>query len=311
MTAQQIEFTFDQPHDRLDQALVEALFTRDVDTSRSQVQKLLKEGAITVNGRQAKASQSVNGDEDIVVNIPEPVDTSLVAEDIPLDIRYEDDDIIVVNKPAGMVMHPGTGHYRGTLVNALLGYCPDIEGVGYEKRPGIVHRLDKLTSGLVVAAKNDRALRKLQGQFQARHVEKQYLALVYGQVSPPEAKIDAPLGRDPKRRKKMAVVTNRSKRARSAQTTYRTVTGFDDYTLVECDLHTGRTHQIRVHMAFIGHPIVGDTVYGRRRQTIPLKRYFLHAAKLGFRRPSDREWVRLSADLPADLQQIIDDLTAV
>ncbi len=308
MSGQTFEFTLESPAPRLDQALVQALFALDVDVSRTQVQRLLKDGSITVNGRTARASQSVEGGEQIVVNMPEPVNTDLVPENIPLDIRYEDDDLIIVNKPAGMVVHPGTGHYRGTLVNAILGYCPEIEGVGFEKRPGIVHRLDKDTSGLIVVAKNEKTLRFLQGQFQARHVEKRYLALVEGHVQPPTALIDAPIGRDPKKRKKMSIVTDPKKRARSAQTTYHTLVTYNDHTLVECELHTGRTHQIRVHMAYIGHPIVGDTVYGRRRQTIKLNRHFLHAAKLTLKRPSDRTAITVTAELPPELQQILDKL---
>lgn len=309
MKAERIELTLLEPLDRLDQAVVQALFAQNRDISRTTVQRLLKKKMITVDGRDAKASQPVNGGEAVIINLPEPVETDLVAEDIPLDIRYEDDDLMVVNKPAGMVIHPGTGHYRGTLVNALLFYCPEIEGVGFEKRPGIVHRLDRWTSGLVVVAKHERALNFLQGQFQARHVEKRYLALVDGHIQPPFATIDAPIGRDPTHRKKMAVIANPQLRSRSAQTTYRTLTTYENYTLLECELHTGRTHQIRVHMAYVGHPVVGDRVYGPRRQKINPKRYFLHAQTLGIKRYSDRETITLTCELSPELQTFLDNLT--
>jgi 23S rRNA pseudouridine1911/1915/1917 synthase len=209
-----------------------------------------------------------------------------------------------------MVVHPAAGHEQGTLVNAVLAYCPDLEGVGGEKRPGIVHRLDKDTSGLILVAKNDRALRHLQAQFKARTVGKVYVALVEGQIQPPSALIDAPIGRDPRQRKKMSVILSRtgSVHARPAQTRYRAVTVYDDYSLLECELHTGRTHQIRVHLAYIGYPIVGDTIYGRRRQRIPLKRHFLHAAELTFRRPSDNEQLTFSTELPPELQVVLDHL---
>jgi 23S rRNA pseudouridine1911/1915/1917 synthase len=238
--------------------------------------------------------------------MPEPVNTELVPEDIPLDIRYEDDDLLVVNKPAGMVVHPGTGHYRGTLVNAVLAYCPDVLGVGYEKRPGIIHRLDKYTSGLIVVAKNDRALQHVQEQFKKRTIDKRYLALVDGQISPPEALIDAPIGRNKQERKKMAVIPlQHSATSRPAQTRYKSIVSYDDHTLVECQLLTGRTHQIRVHLAYIGFPIVGDNVYGRQRQRTKLGRHFLHAAKITFKRPSDDEPITCQAELPPNLEDFL------
>jgi 23S rRNA pseudouridine1911/1915/1917 synthase len=270
MKAQKVELNLNQfTGERLDKALTTAM----PELSRMQWQRLIKEQRVLVDGRSARPSQRLSGYEQVVADIPEAVESDLKAEPIPLDIRYEDGDILVVNKPAGMVVHPGTGHDSGTLVNALLAHCPDLSGIGNTKRPGIVHRLDKNTSGLLVVAKNDLAQRMLQEQFKQRTVYKKYLALVDGQIQPPEALIDAPIGRDPRQRKKMSVIVPgspraSSSRARSAQTRYRTLTVYDDYSFVQCILHTGRTHQIRVHMAYAGYPIVGDTVYGRRKQRL-------------------------------------------
>jgi 23S rRNA pseudouridine1911/1915/1917 synthase len=190
----------------------------------------------------------------------------------------------------------------------VLGYCKDLTGVGGERRPGIVHRLDMDTSGLILVAKNDYALKHLQAQFKERTIYKLYLALVEGHVQPPDALIDAPIGRDPRQRKKMAVITHRSVKSRPAQTEYRTEISYDDYTLLSCVLHTGRTHQIRVHLAYVGNPIVGDEIYGRRKQTIKLKRHFLHASELIFKRPSDDQPLQFKVDLPPELQTVLDDL---
>ncbi|HEX6385887.1 MAG TPA: RluA family pseudouridine synthase [Anaerolineae bacterium] len=308
MSGQRVELTLDAPGERLDRALVAAM----PDLSRAQWQRLIKEGQVTLAGEPVKASLRLEGGECIVAVIPEVEETELLPEAIPLDVRYEDEDILLINKPAGMVVHPAAGHERGTLVNAVLAHCPDLEGVGGEKRPGIVHRLDKDTSGLILVAKNERALRHLQAQFKARTVGKVYVALVEGQIQPPAALIDAPIGRDPRQRKKMSVILSRtgSIRARPAQTRYRTITVYDDFTLIECELHTGRTHQIRVHLAYIGYPIVGDTVYGRRKQRIPLKRHFLHAAELTFKRPSDNQEVTFRTELPPELQGVLKQLEA-
>jgi 23S rRNA pseudouridine1911/1915/1917 synthase len=296
-------FTPDQSGERLDKLLAD-LFP---EQSRAQWQRHIKEGTVRLNGRSVKASYRIEGDEQLTANLLPIQETDLQAEAIPLDIRYEDEDMIVVNKAAGMVVHPAAGHDRGTLVNAILAHCPDIEGISGERRPGIVHRLDKETSGLMVVAKNERALRHLQNQFRRRTVHKQYMALVEGQIQPSEALVDAPIGRDPRQRKRMAVIPpNSSATAREAQTHYRAQQYFDEYTLVACQPHTGRTHQIRVHMAFIGFPLVGDKVYGRRRQALPLKRHFLHAAELGLKRPSDDQPLLLHAELPEDLRQIIE-----
>jgi 23S rRNA pseudouridine1911/1915/1917 synthase len=306
MTEQIFELTLDYPGMRLDQALALA----KPEFSRAQWQRLIKEGHVVVDGNKGKASLKLTGRETVVASMPAVTETDLVAEDISLDIRYEDDDILVINKPAGMVVHPAAGHTSGTLVNAVLFHCPDLAGVGGEKRPGIVHRLDKDTSGLIVVAKNDQALRFMQAQFKERTIGKTYLALVDGLIQPPQALIDAPIGRDPRQRKRMAVIApGGSANSRSAQTGYSAETYFDDHTLVNCELHTGRTHQIRVHLAYVGFPIVGDTVYGRRKPSLRIKRQFLHAASLTFERPSDGEIMTLNAELPSALQHILDQLT--
>lgn len=310
MKARQIELRLHDRGQRLDKALTAAY----PDLSRMQWQRLIKDGQVLVNGQTAaQPSQKIKGDESVSATVPEAVESDLIPEQIALDIRYEDEDILVVNKPAGMVVHPGTGNDRGTLVNALLAHCPDLPGIGNTKRPGIVHRLDKYTSGLLVVAKNDKAQWHLQKQFKERTVGKKYLTLVHGQIQPPAALIDAPIGRDPRHRKRMSVIVPgtpraRSARSRSAQTHYKALAIFDEYSLLECSLHTGRTHQIRVHMAYINYPIVGDHVYGRRKQKLLKKRQFLHAAELTLKRPSDQKELTFSAELPQELQAIIDDL---
>lgn len=281
------------------------------ELSRAQVQRLIKDGLILVNDQPARASYRVELTDVITVTIPAVIDIGLVGEDIPLDIRYEDDDCLVINKPSKMVAHPSIGHETGTLVHAVLGYCPDVLGVGGIQRPGIVHRLDKDTSGLIVVAKNDNALWYLQKQFKERTIDKRYLALVFGQVEPAQALIDAPLGRERNERKKMGVVTDPHLQSRPSQTEYRTITTYDAFTLLECKPLTGRTHQIRVHLAYVNHPIVGDLIYGRRKSSQPyrkVQRHFLHAARLTFKRPSDGEEVIVSAELPPELQGILDDL---
>jgi len=301
-----VELTLNYPGERLDKALTMAM----PQLSRMQWQRLIEEGMVRLGERPlTKPSLKLEGGEQVVATLPEIQPTELLPEDIPLDIRYEDSDMIVINKPADMVVHPGTGHYSGTLANAVLFHCPDLMGVGGEMRPGIVHRLDKGTSGLIVVAKHDQALFHLQNQFKKRTVQKKYLALVEGQLQPPAALIDAPIGRDPTQRKKMAVIrpnTPYSLQARPAQTQYCTLTAYDDFTFIECDLFTGRTHQIRVHMAYVKHPVVGDSIYGRRKRKFDLKRHFLHAAKLSLKRPSDDQELTFNAELPPELQAILD-----
>jgi 23S rRNA pseudouridine1911/1915/1917 synthase len=243
--------------------------------------------------------------EVVAVEIPPPRVDEILPDPIPLAVAYEDADVIVVDKPAGMVVHPAPGHQRGTLANALVAHVPGI-AVGGSQRPGIVHRLDKDTSGLIVAAKTDRGRTALVTQWEDRSVEKTYLALVSGVVEDEEAIIDAPIGRDPKNRQRMAVVRS----GRPAVTRFHVVERFPSTTLLEASIETGRTHQIRVHLAFIGHPVVGDQLYGRARLTEPrLDRQFLHASRLGFRLP-DGVPLRLEAALPDDLQAVLEELRA-
>ena len=279
---------------------------RLADLSRTAIQRLIVDGCITRNGAPCEADDKIAPGDVIEVRVPPPVPTELVAEGIPLTIVYEDDDVIVIDKPAGLVVHPAAGHAGGTLVNAVLSHAPDLKGVGGEVRPGIVHRLDKDTSGLMIVAKHDRALHFLQSQFKSRTVKKVYVALVEGLVEPRDGVIDAPIGRSRNHRKKMAVTGE----GRSARTRYRVKQVFDDppLSLIECYPETGSTHQIRVHLAWLRHPLVGDTVYGRPTPRFELARHFLHAASLSLTLPNG-EPRTFSSPLPIELQQILDRLT--
>ncbi len=275
--------------------------------SRSRIQNLIRDRFITVNGQvPSKTGMMLEGGEKITVTEPEIEAGSMQAEDIPLDIVFENKDLLIINKPAGMVVHPAVGHFTGTLANAALWHDPDLEGVGGEKRPGIVHRLDKDTSGLIVVAKNDSAHQWLQDQFKERTVSKTYLALVDGRPPTPNGRIDAPIGRDPSHRQKMAVTSE--SRGRPSVTEYFTKETFPQHTLVEAHLLTGRTHQIRVHLAFVGCPVAGDTVYGRKKVTLGLTRQFLHAFQLKIRLPGETEPRMFEAPLPEELQTCLDDL---
>jgi 23S rRNA pseudouridine1911/1915/1917 synthase len=283
------------------------------DLSRSQIQRLIKDGHVRIAGRSAKPNQPVKPGQDIAVDIPDAVDATPRAEALPLPIVYQDSDVIVVDKPAGMVVHPAAGHASGTLVNALLHHVEDLSGIGGEKRPGIVHRLDRGTSGLMVVAKHDAAHDELARQFRDREVEKEYIALVWGEVQAGR-RIDAPIGRDPKDRKKMSA---RARRARSAVTRIvRAEPITPALTLARLAIHTGRTHQIRVHLSAIGHPVVGDALYGGVRRRVPgdlravahLERPFLHAARLAFTHPGDGRRMEFESPLPDDLQKVLDEL---
>ncbi|MBK6794764.1 MAG: RluA family pseudouridine synthase [Anaerolineales bacterium] len=297
-------FHYDEQHpDRLDKYLVSCL----PEFSRARIQGLILEGFVSVNGAPAKkAGQLVEDGFDVVVRIPPPVPSNLVAEDIPLDIIFENDDLIVVNKPAGMVVHPAAGHYSGTLVNAVLGYDPDLEGIGGEERPGLVHRLDKETSGLIILAKNERAHNWLQDQFRLRKVEKTYLALVDGKPPTPAGRVEAPIGRDPSHRKKMAIVS--PGKGREAVSEYKTLESFRNHTLLEFHPHTGRTHQIRLHCLFLGCPIVGDSVYGKRTVTATIERHFLHAFRLKIILPGEKQPRTFEAELPEELKAVLDEV---
>jgi 23S rRNA pseudouridine1911/1915/1917 synthase len=298
---------------RLDRFLVSVL----PNYSRSQIQRLIKEGLVTVGGKAAKANLAVKAGQDVSVEIPEAVDPQPQPEALPLPILYQDSDLLVVDKPAGMVVHPAAGHSSGTLVNALLHHVDDLSGIGGEKRPGIVHRLDRGTSGVMVVAKHDAAHEELSRQFQDREVEKEYYALVWGEVMAGR-RIDAPIGRDPSDRKKMsAETTKRSRRSREAVTRIVRAEHFGRMlTLALVAIHTGRTHQIRVHLSAIGHPVVGDPLYGGVHRRVPgdlravthLERPFLHAARLAFTHPSDGRRLEFASELPADLHRVLDEL---
>ena len=272
------------------------LAARLPDLSRSAVQKLIEDGFVTLEGRKLKKNRKVAAGELYEVSLPEPEAPETAAEDIPLDIVYEDNDIIVVNKPKGMVVHPAPGHSGGTLVNALLHHCGEsLSGIGGEKRPGIVHRIDKDTSGLIIAAKNDRAHRALAAQLKDHSLSRVYEALVIGNIKDDRGTVDAPIGRHPVDRKKMAVT---SKNSKPAVTHYEVLSRLNGVTHVRCRLETGRTHQIRVHMASIGHPVLGDTVYGRKKPEPGLEGQCLHARELSFIHPGTGERVTLSCDQP-------------
>ncbi len=290
----------DQAGDRIDRFLAAAL----PDISRSYAQQLIADGHVRLNAKATKPSTVLEAGDSVTITLPLPQATDLIAEPIPLVIRYEDDDLLVVDKPAGMVVHPAPGHASGTLVNALLYHYPNI-AISGDLRPGIVHRIDRDTSGLLVVAKHDRAKTILQAQQQARTMTKIYLALIEGHFREPEGIIEAAIDRHPTDRLRMTI----SPAGRSARTDYRELERLGSYSLVEARLHTGRTHQIRVHFAHKHHPVVGDPLYGPRRQRNPLgvPRQFLHAHRLGFDR-LDGERVEVVSPLPVDLQTVLDKL---
>jgi len=305
--------TFTVPEDsegvRLDHFLVTVLGGH----SRSQIQRLIKDDAVRIAGKGAKANLAVKTGQIVHVTVPEPIDPAPHPEALDVPIVYQDSDLVVVDKPAGMVVHPAAGHSSGTLVNALLHQVDDLSGIGGEKRPGIVHRLDRGTSGLMVIAKNDAAHEELSRQFHDREVEKDYLALVWGVVQAGR-RIDTPIGRDPSNRKKMSA---KARRSREAVTRIVRAEHLNPaVTLAQIAIQTGRTHQIRVHLSAIGHPIVGDALYGGIHRRVPgdlralthLARPFLHAARLVFKHPSDGRKMEFVSQLPPDLSSVLDDL---
>jgi 23S rRNA pseudouridine1911/1915/1917 synthase len=280
---------------RLDLCLVKAL----PELSRSRIQQLIRADLVRLNDATTRPNQLVRTGDEIEVTQPPPEKLKLTPEAIPLEILYEDDDLIVINKPAGMTVHPGAGQREHTLVNALLHHCRCLSGIGGKERPGIVHRLDKETSGCLVAAKNDMTHRELSKQFAARTVEKIYLALVAGKLRKQTGVIEQKIGRHPVHRQRMSVV---SPRGRTARTEYRVVRSSERASLVECRLHSGRTHQIRVHLHHLGHPVLGDKIYAPRfAKNLP--RQMLHAWKLGFRHPRTDGWKNFEAPLPDDFKQ--------
>ncbi len=306
-------FERDRPSERLDRYLAECL----PDLTRSQLKKLIDEGRVLLCGQAAKAGSKLKGGEEVVVSIPPPAPAEALPEEIPLNILYEDSHLIVVDKPAGLVVHPAAGHQGGTLVNALLHHCIDLSGVGGELRPGIVHRLDKDTSGVMVATKDDATHNGLAGQFKAHSIKRRYLALVHGLVPKARGTVDVAIGRHPTDRKKMS---GRTRSGRRAVTHWRVVELFDldRLTLVELSLETGRTHQIRVHFSEMGLPIVGDPVYGNKGKASALadsklrgllqglKRQALHARLLGFIHPQSGQYMEFESPLPTDMQVILD-----
>lgn len=289
-----------QNKERLDSYLAERL----TDMSRSRIQSLIKSGDVTVNGAKTKAGYILTSGDTIDVNIPEPEAIDICAEDIPLDIVYEDDDVIVINKPKDMVVHPANGHYSGTLVNALMHHCKDsLSGINGEMRPGIVHRIDKDTTGLIIACKNDKAHNCIAAQLAEHSITRRYIALVYNNFNVDEGTVDANIDRSKADRKMMAVCPPYE--GRTAVTHYKVLERFPAHaqykipmTLVECKLDTGRTHQIRVHMSHIGHPLAGDDTYGIKKDVFAGKGQYLHAAVLGFTHPSTGERMEFSAPLP-------------
>jgi len=300
-TYKSFEFVATEVGERLDKALA----NRFDDLSRVQIQNLIQNGFVTINERPAKPSLRLEGGELVRIHIPVPEDDSPPQpEDIPLVVLYEDEHVAAIDKPAGMVIHPAYGHTSGTLVNAVLAKWPQVTAFSDAGRAGIVHRLDKETSGIILIAKTSLALESLRAQFKARTVTKRYLALVEGAPGTAEGVIDAPIGRDPKQRKRMAV----ARQGREAVTEFRVLEFYANHSLLEIFPKTGRTHQIRVHMAFIGHPVVGDNVYGHRKQRIKMKRHFLHAASLEFALPETGEYIVVESPLPVGLQNILEKL---
>ncbi len=296
---EEIKFTAETSDIRIDAWLSQKL----PDFSRTYLQKLISDGSVSVNEKRIKTNYKIKDGDLVSVSIPEPEKLDVKAENIDLNILFEDDDIIVINKPKGMVVHPAAGNYTGTLVNAIMGYCgeklSDINGV---IRPGIVHRIDKDTSGILVIAKSNKAHEKLSEKLKTHDINRVYIALVEGTIHEDTGKIDAPIGRHPVERKKMAVNT---KNGRNAVTHFKVLERFKDATLLEVTLETGRTHQIRVHMSYIDHPVVGDEVYGRKKQKYDIKGQALHARLLGFEHPVTGQYMEFEAELPEYFKNLL------
>ena len=283
---------------------IDKFLTNELDDfSRTQVQNLIKDNNVLVNEKEVKANYILSLNDEIIVKIPDPVDIDIKKEDIPLDIYYEDDDVIVINKPSGMVVHPALGNYSGTLVNALMYHCKDLSGINGVNRAGIVHRIDKDTSGLVVCCKSDLAMKSLSHQFLEKSVDRKYIAICYGVINHNLGRIDAPLGRDPENRKRYAIVDD----GKHAVTNFRVLERFKEYSLLELSLETGRTHQIRVHMKYIGHPVVGDPLYGPRN-VIGDNGQYLHAQTLGFTHPRTGKRLEFTSPLPDFFNEFLESL---
>ena len=292
----------DENAERIDRYLAE----RCPDFSRSYLQKLLKEQAVSVNGKAVKANYKVQSRDRIILEIPEAEKADILPEDIPLDILYEDDYLLVVNKPKGMVVHPSAGHMEGTLVNAVMAHCGDhLSGINGVLRPGIVHRIDKDTTGALLVCKDDAVHRDLAEQLKEHSIKRRYRAVVWGNLKEDQGTVEGPIGRHPIDRKKMAV---NYKNGKDAVTHYQVLERFGQYTYIECRLETGRTHQIRVHMASIGHPLLGDSVYGPSKNPWKLQGQTLHAMVLGFRHPVTGEYMEFTAPLPEYFSELLDKL---
>ena len=282
---------------------VDKFIASNTNKSRGEVQKYFTESTVLINGKVAKPSQLVKSGDLVEFETLEIVESTIEKQNIPLEIVYEDSDVIVVNKPSGMVVHPANGHYKDTLVNALMYHCTDLSTINGEIRPGIVHRIDKDTSGLLVACKNDLSHNSIAAQLKAKTSTRKYIAIVYGNFEHNYGKIDAPIARDPQNRLKMAVV----KGGKESITTFKVLERYGDYTLLELKLETGRTHQIRVHMAYIGHPVLGDPLYGPKK-VIGINGQYLHAKTLGFVHPRTNEYMEFTSELPDFFQEMIEEI---
>lgn len=303
MQEQEFIVAEEQVGERIDKLMNDEL----VEHSRTMIQKMIKEGTVKVNLHDVKVNYRLQSGDQISWSVPEIEEPDILPEDIALDILYEDPDVIVINKPRGMVVHPAPGHYTGTLVNALMAHCKDLSGINGVMRPGIVHRIDKDTSGVMVAAKNDRTHQSLADQLKAKTTHRVYVAIVHGNPQYEKMTIDAPIGRDERDRKKMAVNV---KNGKDAVTHVQVTEHFSRYSLVSCQLETGRTHQIRVHMAYIKHPVAGDPKYGPK-DTLPIEGQALHASELGFKHPATDEFMLFKAPLPEDMESLLKDLKGV
>lgn len=291
------------PDEQAGERIDKVLSTLNADWSRTQVQQWIKDGNVLVNGQKPKTNYKCSANDRIEISIPDPEELDVEPEEMDLDIYYEDQDVLVVNKPKGMVVHPAAGHGTGTLVNGLMAHCKDLSGINGVMRPGIVHRIDKDTSGLLMVAKNDMAHESLVNQLMNKTVTRKYRAIVHGVIPHDYGTIDAPIARDPKDRQSMSVVDN----GKHAVTHFQVLERYRDFTLVECQLETGRTHQIRVHMKYIGYPLAGDPKYGPRK-TLDIGGQALHAGVLGFKHPRSGEYLEFEAPAPAYFKELVDNL---
>lgn len=297
-------FKIENKEDVLNFPRIDKYLSNEIDEcSRTEIQNIIKDGLVTVNDKVVKANYNIQLNDVITITIPDPKEIDIKGEDIPLDIYYEDEDVIVINKPSGMVVHPGAGNYEHTIVNALIYHCKDLSGIGGVYRPGVVHRIDKDTSGLIVACKNDFSHKNLSMQFFNKTVKRKYYAICYGVIPHNLGKIDAPIGRDKTNRQKMAIVEN----GKNAVTHFHVLERFKDYTFIECELETGRTHQIRVHMKYIGFPIVGDPLYGPKK-VIGEHGQYLHAKTLGFIHPRTGKLLEFDSPLPNYFEEFLKEL---